>query len=168
MTRRDCGCPASPPDWRGDLDLGGMLVHEQPVPMFLHMPVGFEAMRERQLADVARLELHERWPGFVLLRPAAFRGALVLPLAEQHSPARRIVRLPAPFHVRAVLHEGGVASLKGTIRAMQRELLEEAKMPRELYLAYLNCPRCDRGEGPRVLVVRRWEESARLARRLRR
>ena len=166
MTRKDCGCPANPPDWRGDLDLGGLLVHEQPVPMFLHMPIGFEAMRERQLADIARLELHERWPGFVLLRTGMLRGALLLPLAEEHSPARRVYRLPAPFCVRAVLHEGEIARLKETIRAMQRELLREAKMPKELYLAYLNCPRCDQGKGARVLVVRRWEESPRLARRL--
>ena len=55
MTRKQCGCPAHPPDWRGDLDLGGMLVHEMPVPMFLHMPIGLEAMRERQLADIARI-----------------------------------------------------------------------------------------------------------------
>ncbi len=168
MTRKQCGCPAHPPDWRGDLDLGGMLVHEMPVPMFLHMPIGLEAMRERQLADIARLELHERWPGFVLLRTGMLRGRLVLPLAEEHSPARRVLRLPMPFHVRAVLHKGPITRLKDTIRAMQRELIQEAKMPRELYLAYLNCPRCEKGESARVLVVRRWEASPRLARKLRR
>jgi len=167
-TRLDCGCPEQWPDWQGDVDLGGMLVHAQPVPMLLHMPIALEAALLKQMQDLARLELHERWPGFVLVRSAAFRGEALALLQEEHSPARRTRRLPRPFWLRVTLHEGDVGSLKPTIGAMQRTLIEEGKMPKELYLAYLTCPRCaaQRG-GFKVMVLRRWQQSPRLMRRRR-
>ncbi len=144
-----------------------MLVHCQKLSMFLHMPIGYEARLDMQLKDMQRLDLHARWPGFVLSRSAMFRGRLLCPLADEDSPARGVMRLPRPFHARAVLFRGDVADVRGEVSRMQSALLDEGRMPKELYLAYLTCPRCqeERG-GMQLMLLRRWEKSARLQKRV--
>ncbi len=165
--RLDCGCPSEYPDWHGDVDLGGWLVHRQRLPSFLHMPIGFEACLDAQHKDIARLDLTERWPGFVLSRTGFFGGELLALLAEDRCPSHRTFRLANPFHVRCELFEGDVGQIKSSVRRMQSALLDEGKMPKELYLAYLTCPRCEaeRG-GRRLMILRHWVPSKRLARKL--
>ncbi len=167
-TMLDCGCPSVYPEWDNiDVDLGAWLVHEQKAPMFLHMPIGYEACLDRQHKDIRRLGLHERWPGFCLTQSAMFRGRILCPLQEDSSPARNTFRLVNPFHVRARLFQGDVGAIKGAVRDMQSQLLDEAKMPRELYLSYLTCPRCqeERG-GTRIMLLRHWVKSEKLRKRL--
>ncbi|MDX8401188.1 MAG: hydrolase [Mariprofundaceae bacterium] len=167
--RLACGCPAEYPDWRGDVDPGGMLVHREKMPAFLHMPIGYEACLDRQMKDIARLELHERWPGFALTRTGMFGGEILAPLVEEHCPARQTFRLPNPWPVRVQMFEGDVGGIKDAVRRMQSELLDEGKMPKALYLAYLTCPRCAESRGGmRLMILRHWVKSERLARRLQR
>jgi len=165
----DCGCPSEYPDWDNrDVDLGAMLVHEQGVPMFLHMPIGYEAALDRQHKDIRRLHLTERWPGFVLTQSAAFRGKILCPLSEDSSPARKTYRLSNPYHVRCkMVHADIGGDIRGAVQTMQSALLDEAKMPKELFLSYLTCPRCkDERGGTRILLMRHWEKSAKLQQRL--
>jgi len=168
--RLDCGWPDKFPDWNNtDVDLGGWLVHEISTMMFLHMPVGFEAYLQKQQQDIERLELTPRWPGFVLSRSAMFRGSILYPLADEHSPARHVHRLYRPFHLRVHLFEGDVGQLRDNVRHMQSALLDEGRIPRELYLAYLTCPVCrDRRGGNKIMLLRRWEDSPKLKKRIRR
>ena len=163
-----CGCPAAWPGWdEQDVDLGGQAVHIQPLRTFLWMPLGYEAFRLRQQRELEALELEEPWPGLVLIRMGPFRGELIRLLREAASPSRRVRRLPTPFRARAKLHHGGMATLRQSVQALQRELLEQGRMPRELYLAHLACPRCREGKGGEpILLLRRWEASPRLLRRL--
>ncbi len=164
----DCGCPAVYPEWDGqDVDLGAWLVHEQKVPMFLHMPIGYEACLDRQHKDIRRLDLHERWPGFCLTQSAMFRGRILCPLIEDSSPARSTRRLPNPFHVRTRIFRGDVGGIREAVRQMQSELLDEGRMPKELYLSYLTCPRCqEKRGGMRVMLLRHWIRSPKLEKRL--
>ncbi len=164
----DCGCPSEYPQWDGeDVDLGAWLVHEQRVLMFLHMPIGYEAYLDRQHKDIKRLQLNERWPGFVLTQSAAFRGRILCPLAEDTSPARNTFRLSNPFYVRTKLVHGDVGSIKGEVRSMQSALLDEGKMPKELFLSYLTCPRCrDQRGGIKIMLLRHWIKSKKLQERL--
>ncbi len=166
--RLPCGCPSDFPDWDGkDINLGGELVHSQKLRMFMHMPVGFEARLDMQLKDMQRLDLHARWPGFVFSRSAMFRSQLLCLLADEDSPARNVMRLPRPFHLRVSLFHGDVADVRQEVSRMQSSLLDEAKMPKELYLAYLTCPRCqDERGGMQVMLLRRWCDHPRLRQRL--
>ncbi len=166
--RLECGCPPSYPDWDGgDIDLGGTLVQRTTVPYFLHMPIGFEARLFRQHDTIRRLELHERWPGFVLSRAGLFRGEILCPLAEDRSPLHGLRVLPSPFHLRCRVVHGDVGQIKPVVREVQSALLDEGKMPKELYLSYLTCPVCqEQRGGMRIMILRRWEESARLQARL--
>ncbi len=165
----DCGCPSEFPQWDGkDVDLGAWLVHEQGVPMFLHMPIGYEAALDRQHKDIKRLHLTERWPGFVLTQSAAFRGRILCPLSEDTSPARRTFRLSNPFHVRCKLMHGDIGGgVRGAVQTMQSALLDEGKMPKELFLSYLTCPRCrDERGGIKIMLLRHWVKSKKLQERL--
>lgn len=164
----DCGCPSEYPHWDNeDVDIGAWLMHEQRVPMFLHMPVGYEACLDRQHKDIRRLALTERWPGFVLTQSAAFRGRILCPLREDSSPARHTFRLSNPFHVRTRLVHGDVGSIKSKVQTMQSSLLDEGRMPKELFLSYLTCPRCREARGGiKVLLLRHWLDSPKLKARL--
>ncbi len=168
--RLSCGCPDTFPEWNNtDVNLGGWLVHEIRTLMFLHMPIAFEAYLQKQQQDIERLELTAHWPGFVLSRSAMFRGSILCPLAEEHSPARHVRRLPRPFRLRVHLFEGDVGQLRDGVRHMQSALLDEGHIPRELYLAYLTCPACRDGRGGnKIMLLRRWEESLKLKKRIRR
>jgi len=165
----DCGCPSEYPQWDGkDVDLGACLMHEQRVPMFLHMPIGYESCLDRQHKDIRRLQLTERWPGFVLTQSAAFRGRILCPLGEDRSPARHTLRLSNPFHVRGKLMHGDIGgSIRGAVQIMQSALLDEGKMPKELFLSYLTCPRCrDARGGIKIMLTRHWVTSKKLQERL--
>jgi hypothetical protein len=169
MTALPCGCPQHyPKEWDGqDVDIGGWLVHTQPAPMLLHFPIAFDLYRKRQDEDITRLGLKERWPGFALTLSAAFRGKHLRLLEEEECAARRVNHLPSPFRLRVAMHRGDIGSVKPVIRNMQTELIQEGRMPHELFLAYLTCPLCsdDRG-GNRMMVLRRWKPSKKLKERL--
>jgi len=121
----------------------------------------------KQKEDIERLELHESWAGFNLTRTGAFRGQMLCPLLEEHSPARHVMNLANPFHLRVKMFHGDVTDIKATVRAMQSELLDEALMPKELYLSYLTCPVCEEERGgKRMLLLRRWVKSDKLNKRL--
>jgi len=163
-----CGCPSKYPSWNHeDVDIGAWLVHEQKAPMFLHMPIGYEAWLDRQHKDIKRLELNEKWPGFCLTRSALFRGKILCPLQEEHSLARNTYRLSNPYYLRVQVFNGDIGGIKDTVRSMQSSLLDEAKLPKELYLSYLTCPQCqgERG-GNKIMLLRHWVESPKLKERL--
>lgn len=163
-----CGCPADYPDWDGqDVDLGGHCVHELAIPMFLHMPFAYEMYIQRQQQTIGELQLVERWPGLVLTRTGVLRGRLLRLLEHTGSPARQVRFLPRPFNVRGIMHYGNVSTIRDSVRKIQMGLLDTGRMPKELYLCHLTCPRCaaERG-GDRILLLRRWAESATLKRRL--
>lgn len=163
----DCGCPSTFPDWhKQDINLGGELAHVLPIPLFLHMPIGFEAYVARQQQMLDQLNMEERWPGLVLTRSAAFRGKIIRLLEEAFSPAHHLEHLPNPFHVRGYLHKGDIGTISKGVREAQTELLEAGRRPKELYLCYLTCPRCAKAKGgDKILLLRRWVESPALQRR---
>ncbi|MEO5573444.1 MAG: hypothetical protein ABIR48_03020 [Gammaproteobacteria bacterium] len=164
----DCACPQNFPDWhQRDIDLGGELAHILPIPMFLHMPIGFEAYVERQRQALARLPLRERWPGLVLTRSASLRGRIIRLLEAAVCPARHLEFLPSPFHLRGYLHQGDIGTISAGVRHIQQELLAEGRRPRELYLCYLTCPLCNEQRGgDKILLLRRWVESPALKKRI--
>jgi len=166
--RLECGCPSSYPNWKhGDIDLGGQLVHSLKIPMFMHMPIGYEAYLLKQKDDIERLELHEKWPGFNLTRTGALRGQMLCPLMEESSPARNLMSLTHPFQLRVHLFHGDVTEMRTAIRKMQSEILDDGLMPKELYLSYLTCPVCEEKRGgKRVMLMRRWVKSKKLEARL--
>jgi len=167
-TMLECGCPSVYPQWDNeDVDLGAWLVHEQKAPMFLHMPIGYEACLDRQHKDIRHLQLTERWPGFCLTQSAMFKGRILCPLNEDSSPARNTYRLHNPFFVRTQVFHGDVGAIRVAIREMQSQILDEAKMPKELYLSYLTCPRCQKERGgTRIMLLRHWVNSKKLKERL--
>ncbi|KAF0190640.1 MAG: Uncharacterized protein FD165_2542 [Gammaproteobacteria bacterium] len=164
-----CGCPEQYPDWHEqDMDLGGQPVHTLSIPTLIHMPLAYEAYLARQQRLIESLGLDEQWPRLVLTRTGVFRGAIMRLLKPTTSPAPRITIMPRPFNVRAVLHHGDIGTIRKTVQAMQMALVDAGKVPKELYLCHLTCPHCrdDRG-GDKMLLLRRWQESPSLARRLR-
>lgn len=166
--RLDCGCPSEFPQWdHQDIDLGATLVHEQSAPMFFHMPIGFEACLDRQHHDIEKLELNEQWPGFVLTQSAMFKGRILALLSEDNSPARKTYRLKNPYMVRTRLFKGNINEIKTAIREMQSGLFDEGKMPKDLFLSYLTCPRCQESRGgTRIMLLRHWVKSPKLEQRL--
>ncbi|MDQ6964954.1 MAG: hypothetical protein Q9M13_08565 [Mariprofundales bacterium] len=168
--RLECGCPADYPDWHNrDIDLGGTLMQQTSVPYFFHMPIGFEARLFRQYNTIQQQDLHERWPGFVLSRSGMFRGTILCPLQEESSPLRNLIRLPNPYRLRCHLVHGDIGRVKPAVRRVQSALLDEGRMPKTLYLAYLTCPACQQQRGGmRIMTLRHWRESGRLQERLKR
>jgi hypothetical protein len=164
----ECGCPGDYPDWDNqDVDLGGEPVLELPIATFLHMPMGYEVYLGRARHLITQLELEERWPGFFLAQTGWLRGRILSPLTSGDSPARQITHLPSPFQLRGKLHKGDIGTIKKTVREMQSELLDAGRMPKELYLSYLTCPNCqEKRGGARILLLRRWEPSGRLSKRI--
>lgn len=164
----ECGCPASFPDWhQQDINLGGQLVHTMSVPMFLHMPIGYELRTEHQRATLERLKLKERWPGLVLVQTGLLRGKLLRLLEPATSPAHGLAYLASPFQVRGFLHQGPVNTIARSVKQMQSELVGAGRRPLELYLSHLTCPHCapQRG-GEKILLLRHWAESPALLKRI--
>lgn len=160
----DCGCPSEYPNWNAeDIDLSGNCVHTLSIPTFAHMPLAYEAYLQRQQHEINRLDLPEKWPGFVLTRTGWFRGKIIRLLNTVQSPSRFVGFLPVPFTVRGRLHDGDIGTIRNSISELQSALIRDGKMPKEMYLCYLTCPRCqeDRG-GAKILLLRRWAVSKRL------
>jgi len=163
----ECGCPGEYPDWHNkDVDLAHHAAHMLPIASFLHMPLSFELYKERQQREIEQLELNERWPGFALTRTGLLRGKLIRLLEDCESPSRHFLRLPADFQLHGMLHQGGIGTLRKTVRSQQELLLDSGRMPKKIYLAYLTCPNCaDERGGERILLLRQWRASQRLARK---
>jgi len=144
------------------------LVQHTTLPMFLHMPIGFEARLHMQYETIHAHGLHERWPGITLSQTGMFRGQLLCPLREESSPLHGTVRLSNPYQLRCRLLRGDMGKIKTAVRTMQSELLDRALLPKELFLAYLNCPTCRNGDDDaRIMVMRHWIHSPKLAERIR-
>jgi len=166
----ECGCPGEfPAEWdRKDIDLGDYCIHRLPVPMLVHMPLAFEVYVQRQQRMIDGLGLHERWPGLVLTRTGMLRGTITRLLEDAQSLSRHVRTLPSPYHVRAVLHRGNVSTIRPALRELQMSLLDGGRMPKELYLCHLTCPRCSaRRGGDQILLLRHWQPSAMLEKRRR-
>jgi hypothetical protein len=164
----ECGCPSAYPSWHDqDVDLEGSCIYQEAVPMFLHMPIAYELHAQRQQANLERLGLRERWPGLVLIRTGLFRGLMIRLIEEASSLSRRVTHLPAPYRVRAHLHQGGIGTIRQPVRDIQADLLAHGCMPKELLLCHLTCPRCaDRRGGEKILLLRHWKQSPRLQRKV--
>lgn len=163
-----CGCPTRLPDWNDrNIDLGGHCALIHPIPTLFHMPLAYEAYLQRQQEEVTKLELPELWPGFVITQTGMLRGRLIRLLENTHSPSRHVVYLSQPFNLQVKVHFGDVGSIRAAVRSMQMALLDNGKLPKELYLSYLTCPHCqhDRG-GAQVMLLRRWVESSRLKQKM--
>lgn len=159
----DCGCPGEYPAWNDeDVSLDGVRAHVMPIPMFVHMPLAYEAYLRRQQEQISRLELPEKWPGFVMTRTGWLRGQIIRLLENVQSPSRFVTFLPKPFRVHAKLHPGDIGTITKTVRSVQTTLLDQGRKPKELYLCYLTCPRCEEQRGgPKILLLRRWEPTNR-------
>jgi hypothetical protein len=162
-----CGCPETYPDWDGrDIDLGTHPAHILPMPTLLHMPLAYSLYVQRQRAEIDTLELIESWPHVVFTQTGFLGGRIIALLESAQSPSRFVTCLPAEFRVRARLHDGGIGTVRNTVRKVQSELLDGAYMPKDLLLAYLTCERCrDSRGGDKILVLRRFEASRRLGKR---
>ena len=161
----ECGCPAEYPDWHDkDIDLAHHAAHVLPIATFLHMPLSYETYRQRQQQEIEQLELQEQWPGFALTRTGWFGGELIRLLISSNSPSRHVKQLAGDFQLSGLLHHGGIGTIRNSVREQQMRLLDNGRMPKEIYLCYLTCPRCseDRG-GEKILLLRRWQASKKLA-----
>jgi hypothetical protein len=162
----ECGCPDAYPAWRDeDVDLGGQCIYRTPVPTFLHMPIAYELQVERQQRNLRQLGLRERWPGLAFIRTGMLGGSMIRLIEDASSLSRHVAHLPRPYWVRARLHEGGIGSLRQSVRDVQASLLDRGCMPKELWLAHLTCPRCAEPKGgEKILLLRHWKPSPRLRR----
>lgn len=165
----ECGCPGEYPDWhKQDVELARHTAHILPIASFLHMPLSYETYKQRQQEEIEQLELHERWPGFALTRTGWLRGKMIRLLDGGESPSRHFQRLPTDFQLQGFLHDGGIGTMRKSVREQQELLLDSGRMPKEMYLAYLTCPTCsDKRGGDRILLLRRWRASNRLAQKTR-
>ena len=165
--RLACGCPDAFPDWNGnDVDLSLHAAHILPITTFFHMPLSYATSLERQRNDIEHLELPELWPGFVLTQTNFMSGRIISLLGSAQSPSRHVIRLPAAFHLHGKLHPGGISTLRNSARELQSTLFDRGRMPKELFLAHLTCPRCaPQRDGEKILLLRRWVDSPRLKQR---
>ncbi len=160
-----CPCPEAYPDWDGqDIDLSGWCVHDMPIKAFFHMPIAYDMYVAKQAENVEQLGLKERWPGLVLTRTKMFGGHIMRLVEDSESPSRLVRYLPPPFDVSVFLHHGGIGSVSKAVHEHQIKLVESGRRPKELYLAHLTCPVCEqRKGGDKILVLRRWVASRRMA-----
>ncbi|MGD8567679.1 MAG: hypothetical protein PVJ39_06305 [Gammaproteobacteria bacterium] len=163
-----CPCPTDYPHWHEqDIDLSGQAVHRLKIPAFLYMPLSYDVYVQRQHNDIEQLELQEQWPGLVLTRTGFIRGEILRLLKNSNSPSRFVMNLEGSFNVRGYLHEGGIGTIKESTRQLQMQLFDFGRMPKELYLSYLTCPVCrDEKGGDKILLLRRWQHSSTLAKRI--
>lgn len=163
-----CACPANYPDWHDqDIDLSGTLVHALKIPSFLYMPLSYEVYVQKQSDAIEQLELEEQWPGFVMTRTGFLRGEILRILKPASSPSRFVRTLDGTSTFRGYLHNGGIGTIKESTRSLQNQLFDMGRMPKEMYLCYLTCPVCaEQKGGDKILLMRRWQESKTLARRI--
>lgn len=166
----NCGCPDHFPAWHlQDIDLSGQPNHRLKIAAFFFMPLSYDSYRQRQQRDIDQLELQEVWPGMTLTRITFMGGSIQRVLSSGASPSRFIHYFDTPFRLHAYLHPGDMGTLKDSVRALQNRLFDQGRMPKELYLCYLTCPRCrERKGGDKILLLRRYIESKTLQNRLRR
>jgi len=164
----ECGCPETYPDWHGqDINLGGQPVHQLSIPMLLHMPLAYELYVQRQRQALDDLNLQQSWPGLHLTRTGLFRGSLTCLLEDRQSLSRHVSHLPYPFHIHGYLHHGNISTIRKSLRQVQMTLLDTGRMPKELYLCHLTCPHCsEQRGGDKILLLRRWQASKMLAKKL--
>jgi len=163
-----CLCPDVYPDWHEqDIDLAGMPAHILPTTAFFYMPLSYDLYLRNQQTDIEELELQEKWPRFVISRAGFLRGKLIRLLNTETSPSRRFVNLEANYHVHGYLHDGGIGTINKGTRQLQNKMFDMGRMPKELYLCYLSCPRCEEKKGgDKILLLRRWVESKTLTKRV--
>jgi len=163
-----CHCPEEYPDWHEqDINLGGTPAHILPTAAFFYMPLSYDLYLRNQQAEIERLELQEKWPGFVISRAGFLRGALIRLLKTDSSPSRRFVNLDASYVLHGYLHNGGIGTIKNSTRKLQNKLFDLGRMPKELYLCYLTCPLCSEEKGgDKILLLRRWVDSETLLKRI--
>jgi len=163
-----CHCPPQIPDFHLKIvDLGGAAIHRLPVAAFFFMPLSYHTYAEKQRQAIIDLELQERWPGLILSNTGLFRGSMIRVLEDGNSPSRFVSTLPANFAIQAYLHKGGIGTVKNSIRALQNHLFDHGRMPKELYLSYVTCPRCEASKGgEQILLMRRFIDSDTLKNRL--
>jgi len=166
----DCHCPSTIPAFHlKDVDLSGAAIHRLPVAAFFFMPLSYHTYAEKQRIAVNELELKERWPGLVLSRTGLFRGSITRVLDDGNSPSRFVSNLPENYLLKGFLHNGGIGTIKNSIRALQNHLFDQGRMPKELYLSYLTCPICESEKGgEQILLLRRFAESETLKSRINR
>ncbi|MBI3776116.1 MAG: hypothetical protein HY273_11295 [Gammaproteobacteria bacterium] len=130
------------------------------------MPLAYAGKLERQHLEIEQLELQEPWPGFVLTQTSFMSGRIISLLDSAQSLSRHVVCLPAAFHLHGKLHFGGINTLRTSARELQSTLFDAGRMPKDLFLAHITCPRCaaQRG-GEKILLLRRWIDSPRLKQR---
>ena len=164
----DCQCPPSIPDFHlKDVDLSAAAVHRLPVAAFFFMPLSYHSYAEKQRQAIIDLELTERWPGLILSHTGLLRGSIMRVLQTANSPSRFVSTLPADFVLQGYIHKGGMGTIKSAVRALQNHLFDQGRMPKELYLSYLTCPRCEASKGgEQILLLRRFIESSTLKNRL--
>lgn len=163
-----CLCPSSYPDWHEkDVDVSGQPTHTMAMPTFLHMPMAYDTYVQKQQNDIEQLELQEQWPGLVLTKTGFVQGVLIRLLKTGDSPSRFVRYLSADFKLHGLLHLGGIGTIKQSVRQLQNRLFDMGRMPKEVYLCYLTCPICsERKGGDKILLLRRWQASPSLAKRL--
>lgn len=163
-----CACPPKFPDWhQKEVELGGHWAHVQKIPALFSMPLAYDHYVKTQFEAIQRLELQESWPGLVLTQTGFVGGRLIRLLEVHASLAYQIQRLPDPLHLFGWLHQGGIGTIKSSLRQLQQSLLDQGRLPKELFLCHLTCPTCAEGKGgERILMLRRWEPSPRLQARL--
>jgi len=163
-----CACPSVYPDWHEqDIDLTGTLVHVIKIPCFLFMPLSYDTYVARQTGDIESLELKEKWQGFTLTRTALLRGEILRPLEPASSPSRFVKTMDGRSTFRGYLHQGGIGTVKESIRKLQNQLFDLGRMPGEMYLSYLTCPACsEKKGGDKILLLRKWKTSKTLTNRI--
>jgi len=164
----ECYCPSNIPSLHlKDLDLSAAAIHRIPLAAFFFMPLSYHTYAEKQRQAVIDLDLKERWPGLILSNTGMFRGTITRILEHGDSPSRFVTNLPANFVLQGYIHKGGIGTIKSSIRALQNQLFDQGRMPKELYLSYLTCPHCETAKGgEQILLLRRFIESDTLKNRL--
>lgn len=164
----ECGCPGEYPDWHDQkIDLSHHTAHVLPIAAFFYMPLSYETYRQRQQQEIEQLDLNELWPGFALTRTGFLRGQIIRLLETTNSPSRHFKHLDSNFQVHGYMHDGGIGTIRKSIREQQMTLLDSGDIPKELYLSYLTCPRCsDERGGERILLLRRRKSSRRLGKKV--
>ena len=163
-----CHCPEEYPDQHEqDIDLCNTPAHILPTAAFFYIPLSYDLYLRNQQAEIDRLELQEKWPGFVISCAGFLRGQLIRLLNTESSPSRRFVTLDANYVLHGYLHDGGIGTIKKSTRKLQNILFDMGRMPKELYLCYLTCPICEEKKGgDKVLLLRHWVESKTLSKRI--
>ena len=163
-----CRCPDAYPDWDGQsIDLGGSCVHEMKIPSFFHMPVSYDLYVGKQAENIEILGLIEKWPGFVLTKTGMWGGKIIRLVEDNDSPSRLVHYIPGSFLIMAKMHHGGIGSIQKVLHQMQLDMIENACMPKEIYLAHLTCPICsERKGGDKILILRRYTTNKRIQERI--